>query len=256
MLTRRLARWFDDRLGASRFARSALDKAFPDHWSFLLGEIAMYCFVVLVLTGTFLTFFFEASSQDVVYNGSFKPLIGTHMSAAYRSTVGLSFDVRAGLVMRQMHHWAALVFVGAIVLHLCRIYFTGAFRRPRELNWVIGLTMLVLGLANGFTGYSMPDDLLSGTGLRIAYSIATSVPLVGPWLASLFFGGETIGGYTIGRFFVIHVLFIPVLIAALMGAHLAILWRQKHTQFAGRGRSEDNVVGARLWPTYTARSVV
>jgi len=255
VLTRRLARWLDDRLGASRFARSALDKAFPDHWSFLLGEIAMYCFVVLVLTGTFLTFFFEASSKDVVYDGGFKPLVGTHMSAAYRSTVGLSFDVRAGLVMRQMHHWAALIFVAAIVCHLCRIFFTGAFRRPRELNWIIGLTMLVLALANGFTGYSMPDDLLSGTGLRIAYSIATSVPLAGPWLASLFFGGETIGGQTIGRLFIIHVLLIPVLIMGLLAAHLGVLWRQKHTQFPGRGRSEGNVVGARLWPTYAARSV-
>ena len=255
MLTRRLATWLDDRLGASRFGRRALDKAFPDHWSFLLGEIAMYCFIVLVLTGTFLTFFFEPSSHDVVYNGSFVSLNGTHMSAAYRSTVGLSYDVRAGLVMRQMHHWAALLFLAAIVTHLCRIFFTGAFRRPREINWIVGLTMLILGLANGFTGYSMPDDLLSGTGLRIAYSIATSVPLAGPWLASLFFGGKTIGGQTIGRLFIIHVLFIPVLIAGLLSVHLAIVWRQKHTQFPGRGRTEDNVVGARLWPTYAARSV-
>src|SRR5436190_11569776 len=182
MLIRRLSRWLDDRLGTSGFARGALDKAFPDNWSFLLGEIAMYCFVVLVLTGTFLTFFFEASSRDVVYDGSYKPLVGTHMSAAYRSTVGLSHDVRAGLVMRQIHHWAALVFLAAIVCHLCRIFFTGAFRRPREVNWIVGVTMLVLALANGFTGYSLPDDLLSGTGLRIAYSIAVARPLIGTWL--------------------------------------------------------------------------
>jgi ubiquinol-cytochrome c reductase cytochrome b subunit len=167
----------------------------------------------------------------------------------------LSFDVRAGLVMRQMHHWAALIFIAAIVTHLCRVFFTGAFRRPREINWIIGLTMLVLALANGFTGYSLPDDLLSGTGLRVAFSIATSVPLVGPWLTSLFFGGETVGGQTIGRLFVIHVLFVPVLIGGLLAAHLAVLWRQKHSQFPGRGRTERNVVGARLWPTYAARSV-
>src|SRR5262249_15780627 len=191
--------------------------------------------------GTFLTFFFEASSQDVVYNGSFRPLVGTHMSSAYQSTVHLSFDVRAGLVMRQMHHWAALIFVGAIVCHLCRIFFTGAFRRPREINWIIGTTMLILALANGFTGYSLPDDLLSGTGLRIPYPIGTSVPLVGPWLSSMFFGGETIGGQTTGRLFIIHVLLVPVLIAGLLGVHLAIVWRQKHTQFPGRGRVEGNV---------------
>src|SRR5207248_5394532 len=203
----------------------------------------------------YLTFFFSPSSHDVVYHGSYGPLRGVHMSEAYHSTIRLSFDIRAGLVFRQMHHWAALIFVAAIVCHLCRIFFTGAFRRPRELNWIIGLTMLVLALANGFTGYSMPDDLLSGTGLRIAYSIATSVPLAGPWLASLFFGGETIGGQTIGRLFTIHVLLIPVLIMGLLAAHLGVLWRQKHTQFPGRGRSEGNVVGARLWPTYAARSV-
>src|SRR5947199_8478816 len=142
--------------------------------------------------------------------------------------------------MRQMHLWAALIFLAAIVCHLCRVFFTGAFRRPRELNWIIGVTMLILALANGFTGYSMPDDLLSGTGLRIAYSIATSVPLIGPWLASMFFGGETIGGQTTGRLFIIHVLLVPVLIAGLLRAHLAIVCRQQPTQFPGRARVEGH----------------
>ncbi|MDQ1375791.1 MAG: ubiquinol-cytochrome c reductase cytochrome b subunit, partial [Actinomycetota bacterium] len=173
----RLGRWIDDRLGVTHFTRGALNKVFPDHWSFMLGEIAMYCFAVLLLTGVFLTFFFNPSSKEVVYHGSYVPLHGVRMSEAYRSTVQLSFDVRAGLVMRQIHHWAALLFVAAIVTHLCRVFFTGAFRRPRELNWIVGVTLLLLVIANGFTGYSMPDDLLSGTGLRIAYSIALSIPL-------------------------------------------------------------------------------
>ena len=185
----RLVRWIDDRLGASRFTRSTLNKVFPDHWSFMLGEVALYCFVVLVLTGTFLTFFFQPSAKEVVYHGHYAPLNGVHMSDAFRSTVHISFDVRAGLVIRQIHHWAALIFVAAIVTHLCRVFFTGAFRRPRELNWLVGVTLLVLAIFNGFTGYSMPDDLLSGTGLRIAYSIALSVPLVGSWAAFLLFGG-------------------------------------------------------------------
>jgi ubiquinol-cytochrome c reductase cytochrome b subunit len=251
----RAGRWLDDRLGVSRFARTTLNKVFPDHWSFMLGEVALYCFVVLVLTGVFLTFFFDPSSQDVVYHGAYRPLDGVHMSLAYRSAVRLSFDVRAGLVMRQIHHWAALVFVAALVTHVCRIFFTGAFRRPRELNWIVGVTLLILALMNGFTGYSMPDDLLSGTGLRIAYSMALSIPVVGTWLTFLFFGGEFPASQIIRRLFVIHILLVPAAITALLGAHLAILWRQKHTQFPGRGRTEDNVVGTRLWPSYAAKAI-
>jgi ubiquinol-cytochrome c reductase cytochrome b subunit len=255
MLAPRVARWFDDRLGASRFARSALDKVFPDNWSFMLGEVALYCFVILVLTGTYLTFFFVPSAKEVVYQGSYAPLRGVQMSEAYRSTVRLSFDVRAGLVFRQLHHWAALLFLASIVTHLCRIFFTGAFRRPRELNWIIGLTLLLLALFNGFSGYSLPDDLLSGTGLRIAYSIVLSIPLVGTWLAFLVFGGEFPAPAISSRLFVLHVMLVPGLIVALLGIHLAVLWRQKHTQFPGPGRTEHNVVGSYLWPTYAARSV-
>ena len=255
MITKRLARWFDDRLGASSFARSALNKVFPDHWSFMLGEIALYAFVVLVLTGTYLAFFFSTGTQEVVYHGSYVPLRGVHMSEAYASVVRLSFDVRAGLVMRQTHHWAANLFVAAIVLHLCRIFFTGAFRRPREINWIIGVTLLLLGIFNGFSGYSMPDDLLSGTGLRIAYSIALSIPLVGTWIAFLTFGGEFPADQIIHRLFILHVFIVPALLATLIGVHLALIWHQKHTQFPGKGRTESNVVGSRLYPTYTAKSV-
>jgi ubiquinol-cytochrome c reductase cytochrome b subunit len=249
-----IARWIDDRLRVSKLADSVLNHVFPDNWSFLLGEIAMYCFIILVATGVYLTFFFHPGSQDVVYHGSYAPLRGVHMSQAYQSTIALSFDVRAGLVVRQIHHWTADVFAGAIVVHLCRIFFTGAFRRPREINWIIGLTMLILVIFNGFAGYSLPDDLLSATGLRIAYSILISVPFVGTWLASLFFGGTYPGPATTDRLFIIHVLLLPALIAILLGAHLAIIWRQKHTQFPGEGRTEHNVVGTRLWPTYAARS--
>jgi ubiquinol-cytochrome c reductase cytochrome b subunit len=255
MIVRRIARWFDDRLAASRFARTSLNKVFPDHWSFMLGEIAMYCFVVLILTGIYLSIFFVPSDKVVTYHGSYAALRGTHMSQAYESTIRLSFDVRAGLVMRQIHHWAALVFIAAIVLHLCRIFFTGAFRRPREINWLVGVTLLVLAIFNGFAGYSLPDDLLSGTGLRIAYSIALAIPIVGTWIAFLLFGGEFPAHDILSRLFVVHILIIPAAIATLLAVHLAILWRQKHTQFAGRGRTNENVVGSRLWPTYAAKSV-
>jgi ubiquinol-cytochrome c reductase cytochrome b subunit len=251
----RTGRWLDTRLGLAHFLDSVLNHVFPDNWSFMLGEVAMYCFVILVITGTYLTFFFHPSSADVVYHGRYVPLQGLHMSDAYSSTLQLSFDVRAGLVVRQIHHWSADLFAAALILHLCRIFFTGAFRRPREINWIIGLTMFILVIVNGFAGYSLPDDLLSATGLRIAYSVVISIPVIGTWLASLFFGGTYPGTATTGRLYIIHVLLLPGLIAVLLGAHLAIIWRQKHTQYPGPGRTERNVVGSRLWPTYTAKSI-
>jgi ubiquinol-cytochrome c reductase cytochrome b subunit len=251
---KRTARWLDDRLHGSHFARDALNKVFPDHWSFMFGEIALYAFVILVLTGTYLALFFHPSTQAVVYHGAYGPLNGATVSDAYASTLRLSFDVRAGLVIRQIHHWAAFVFIGAIVVHLCRVFFTGAFRRPREINWIIGVLLLIMGIFNGFTGYSLPDDLLSGTGLRIAYSIALSVPFVGTWIAFLIFGGEFPSNEILGRLFVSHVYIVPGAIIALISVHMAILWRQKHTQFPGPGRTETNVVGSKLWPSYAAKS--
>jgi ubiquinol-cytochrome c reductase cytochrome b subunit len=216
MLTRRIAAWLDDRLGGARLARATLDKVFPDHWSFMLGEIALYAFVVIVLTGLYLTFFFSADSTQVVYDGPYVPLQGAEMSAAYESVLNISFEVKAGLLMRQMHHWGALVFLAAIVLHMARVFFTGAFRKPRELNWILGATLLTLAIAAGFTGYSLPDDLLSGTGLRIMFSIVLSVPFLGPWLAFLIFGGNFPGTAIIGRLLPVHILVIPVIIAGVL----------------------------------------
>ena len=255
MIAKRLVRAVDDRVGGTKFTRKALDKVFPDHWSFMLGEVALYCFMVLIASGVYLTFFFHASATDVVYTGAYAPLHGQHVTEAYRSVVYLSFDVRAGLLIRQTHHWAALVFVGAIVLHLCRIYFTGAYRRPREINWFVGLTLLLLAIGNGFTGYSLPDDLLSGTGVRIMYSVLLAVPVIGTWLAFLVFGGEYPADDILSRLYVIHVLIVPAILVGLLAAHLAVVWRQKHTQFPGPGRTEHNVVGSRLWPTYAMRSL-
>jgi ubiquinol-cytochrome c reductase cytochrome b subunit len=255
MIVRRTTRWLDDRLGVSSFARTALDKVFPDHWSFMLGEIALYCFVVLVLTGIYLSFFFVPSSRDVLYEGTYAPLRGVGVSEAFASVLRISFDVRAGMVFRQMHHWAALVFVAAIALHLSRVFFTGAFRRPREINWIIGVTLLLLAMFNGFSGYSLPDDLLSGTGLRIAYSVALSIPAAGTWLAFLVFGGEFPANDVISRLYVMHIFLVPAALATLITVHLSLIWRQKHTQFPGPGRTETNVVGSRLWPTYAAKSV-
>ncbi|MFP3914577.1 MAG: cytochrome b [Actinomycetota bacterium] len=251
----RLYAALDDRLGVARLLRGQLSKPFPSHWSFLLGEVALYSFIVLILTGVFLTFFFEPSTEEIVYSGAYQPLRGVEMSRAYASVLETSFSVRAGLVMRQIHHWAALVFVAAIVVHLARVFFTGAFRKPRELNWVVGTTMLILAIGNGFLGYSLVDDLLSGTGLRIGYSIVLSVPVVGEWMAFLLFGGEFPTPETIPRFYAMHIFLLPALLGILIAVHLAIVWHQKHTQFPAPGRTESNVVGTRFWPGYTAKSV-
>jgi ubiquinol-cytochrome c reductase cytochrome b subunit len=247
--------WLDDRLAVSRGGRHLINKIFPDHWSFMLGEIALYSFIVLLLTGIFLTLYFVPSEAMTVYHGTYKPLDGQLVSEAYASTVHLSFGVRGGLLMRQMHHWAANIFIGAIVVHLLRIFFTGAFRKPREINWIIGANLLILAIFNGFLGYSLPDDLISGTGIRIAFSILESIPVVGSQLAFLLFGGNFPGdGSIIPRFFIIHVLILPLLILGLLGAHLGLLVRHKHTQFRQRHAREDNVVGTPLWPTFAAKT--
>ncbi len=248
------ATWVDDRLGSSNFVRRSINKVFPDHWSFMLGEIALFSFIILLLTGTYLSFFYTPSLAEVVYDGSYVPLQGVTMSQAYASTLDISFDVRGGLIMRQIHHWSALLFMASIVVHLMRVYFTGAFRKPRELNWIIGVGLLVLGIAEGFAGYSLPDDLLSGTGARIAYSIALSIPVVGTWTAFLVFGGEYPGVAILDRLYSAHILLLPGLILGLITFHMMMIWYQKHTQFAGPGRSETNVVGSRLFPSYAAKA--
>ena len=242
------------RVGGESFVGKVLHKVFPNHFSFLWGEVALYSFVVLVLTGIYLTLFFEGSQQVLEYEGSYAPLRGVEVSAAYDSVLRISFDVKGGLLIRQTHHWAALVFVGAIALHMARVFFTGAFRRPRELNWVVGLVLLILALAAGFTGYSLPDDLLSGTGLRITQAIILALPFIGERLTYLLFGGEWPGTDIIGRLYPVHILIIPGLIVALLALHLALVWRQKHTQFTGPGRTERNVVGVRVWPGFAIKS--
>jgi ubiquinol-cytochrome c reductase cytochrome b subunit len=222
----------------------------------MLGEIALYNFMILLLTGTYLSFFYRASDTLVNYDGSYLPLKNVQVSEAYSSVLHISFDVRGGLVIRQIHHWAALLFLGAILIHACRIFFTGAFRKPRDVNWAIGVTMLVLSILEGFCGYSLPDDLLSGTGLRIAYSIVESVPIVGSYAATFLFGGQYPGdGVIFPRMFIAHVFILPLMLSGLIGAHLLIVWRQKHTQFPSPEKKETNVVGSRLYPTYAVKSL-
>jgi ubiquinol-cytochrome c reductase cytochrome b subunit len=246
--------WLDDRFHGAPIFRKWFRKIFPDHWSFLLGEIALYSFVILLLTGTFLTLFFKPSMTDVVYHGSYTKLDGVRMSEAYASTLNISFDVRGGLLMRQVHHWAADVFVAAIMAHWLRIFFTGAFRKPREVNWLIGVTMFTLAFTEGLFGYSLPDDLLSGTGLRILEGVLLSIPVIGTYLSFFLFGGQFPGNLIIPRLYIIHVLLIPALLLALVTAHVLLMWHQKHTQVPGKGHTDHNVVGQPFYPYFMAKT--
>ncbi|ULE35309.1 cytochrome bc1 complex cytochrome b subunit [Mycobacterium sp. IDR2000157661] len=245
----------DSRYHPSAAVRRQLNKVFPTHWSFLLGEIALYSFIVLLITGVYLTLFFDPSMAEVTYEGVYQPLRGVTMSKAYESTLDITFEVRGGLFVRQVHHWAALLFAAAIMVHLARIFFTGAFRRPREANWVIGSLLLILAMFEGFFGYSLPDDLLSGTGIRAALSsITLGMPVIGTWLHWALFGGDFPGDILIPRLYAIHILIFPGIMLALIGIHLALVWFQKHTQFPGPGRTEQNVVGVRVMPVFAVKS--
>ncbi len=249
-----VANWADERLGLGTAMKKNLRKVFPDHWSFMLGEIALWSFVTLLLTGVFLTLWYHPSMAEVVYDGSYDPLRGVLMSDAMASTINISFDVRGGLLLRQTHHWAALIFIASMMVHLLRVYFTGAYRKPRELNWVIGSLLLLLGTLEGFTGYSLPDDLLSGTGVRAADGFMKSMPVVGSYMSFFLFGGEFPGESIIPRLYTIHVLLIPGILLALVAAHMLLLVYHKHTQWPGPGRTQENVVGFPMLPVYAAKA--
>ncbi|MEV6686983.1 cytochrome b N-terminal domain-containing protein [Streptomyces sp. NPDC051130] len=244
----------DARLPLGELARGVVRKVFPDHWSFLLGELALYSFLVLLLTGVYLTFFFEPSMSESPYRGSYAPLRGVRMSQAYLSTLRISFDVRGGLLIRQTHHWAAVLFLAAIGAHMLRVFLTGAFRRPREANWTIGVTLFMLSLLEGFCGYSLPDDLLSGTGLRIAQGIVLSVPVAGSYLGMFVFGGQYPGHDIMPRLYPVHILLVPGLLLGLITLHILLVSTLKHTQWPGPGRTGRNVVGLPFFPQYLAKS--
>ena len=248
------AKWADERLGVATLSRPFIRKVFPDHWSFLLGEIALYSFVILLLSGVFLTIWFKPSMAEIEYEGTYQLLRGLPMSEAYASALSLSFDIRGGLLVRQMHHWAAMLFIAAMLAHTLRVFFTGAFRKPREVNWLLGVAMSVMGLIEGFAGYSLPDDLLSGTGLRFVDGLLRSIPLIGTWAEFFVFGGEFPGDLIVPRLYMVHILLLPAILLGLIAAHLALVVYHKHSQFPGPGRNEGNVVGYPIFPVYMAKA--
>ncbi|WP_411069737.1 cytochrome b [Streptomyces sp. cmx-4-25] len=250
----RVADWADGRLGIYTLAKANMRKIFPDHWSFMLGEICLYSFIIIILTGVYLTLFFHPSMNEVEYAGPYVPLQGQLMSEAFNSTMHISFEVRGGLLIRQIHHWAALIFLAGMFVHMMRVFFTGAFRKPREINWLFGFLLFFLGMFTGFTGYSLPDDLLSGTGVRFMQGAILSVPVIGTYLSMFLFGGEFPGGDFVARFYSAHVLLLPGIMLGLMVAHLILVFVHKHTHFEGPGRTNKNVVGMPLLPVYMAKA--
>ncbi|MFE6776176.1 cytochrome bc complex cytochrome b subunit [Streptomyces sp. NPDC057702] len=250
----RVADWADSRLGIYGLAKANMRKIFPDHWSFMLGEVCLYSFIIIILTGVYLTMFFNPSMGEIVYDGPYVPMQGIRMSEAYASTLDISFEVRGGLLIRQIHHWAALIFVGSMFVHMMRVFFTGAYRKPREMNWVFGFLLLVLGLFTGLTGYSLPDDLLSGTGVRFTQGAILSVPLIGTYLSMFLFGGEFPGHDFVGRFYSIHILLLPGIMLGLVVAHLIMVFLHKHTHWAGPGKTNTNVVGTPFLPVYMGKA--
>jgi cytochrome b-561 len=244
-----LSRWLDERLALDRFRAKYLGKPFPVHATFFLGEIALFCFVVLVITGVYLALAYEPSAQLVAVEGGRLP-------AAYAST--LAIDAHPfGALIRRMHHWAAHLMIAAVLLHLLRVYFTASYKRPRELNWVLGLALLGATLAASFAGYLLPYDQFSVTATAIGYGIARSVPWVGPTLADFVFAGQFPAAETVPRFFAYHVVLAPLALGVLLGLHLLIVLKQKHTEFARAKIPRDEVAGTwirgiPLWPEQAA----
>src|SRR5258708_17821494 len=214
-----------------------LRHARADHWSILLGEIALYAFVVLVITGVFLTAFFDPDMKRVAYEGSYRPLRGVPVSKAYDSTLRLSFDVRAGLLMRQIHHWAALIFIAAVCFLLIRLFFTAAFRRPRGLNWLIWVVLLTLGMVAGLTGTILPDDMLSGGSLGLLQGVLQSIPVVGTHLTLWLFGGGIPGDRIIPPIYWLHIVILPAVMIVLFVLLRRLERRPRHPALPGPARS-------------------
>ena len=245
-----LGGWLDDRFHGANYMRKLMRKVFPDHWSFMLGEIALWTFVILLLTGTYLALFFVPSMNEVAYHGSYTKLNGITTSQAYASTLNISFDVRAGLLMRQIHHWSADLFMVAICAHMLRHFFTGSYRKPREVNWLIGVVILGLGMLEGLFGYSLPDDQLSGAGLRIFQGVLQGIPIVGTYVAFFLFGGQYPGTQIVPRLYILHVFVIPITILLLVTAHLALVFYQKHTAMPAERHTERAVYGQPFYPYF------
>jgi len=258
--------WFDTRLDLEN-GQKFLGKAFPAEDSFLLGEVALFCFLLLILSGVFLGFFFEPSTSDVEYEGSVQKFQGQEMPEAFVSVLHITYDVPFGMFIRRLHHWAAHLFVASIGLHMLRVFFTGAYRNPREPNWIVGTGLAALSMGAAYTGYALPFDEFAATATSIGYNLTISIPLLGDFLGQVVFGGEFPSSATIPRLYFLHVLVIPAAIAVGLAVHMAILIRQKHTEAPRDGDvtggrqpvdedDDDVIIGLPAFPNQAAVSAV
>jgi cytochrome b-561 len=245
MARSRWFRWWQERLDLEKFCEKFLTKAFPAHPTYLLGEIALFSFVLLVITGVYLGMVYEPSVQAV-------DLFGGEVPAAYASVVRSDLSL-FGQIVRNLHHWSAQLMIAALLAHMFRVFFTGSYRKPREINWWIGLALMLTTFMAAFTGYLLPYSEYSVTATSIGFFMAKSTPWIGDFVARLFFGGEFPSDQTIPRFFFYHVMLIPLVIGVLLSLHMVILVQQKHTEPPGnlyRPEAEGGkrLIGIPLWP--------
>ncbi|MGQ9735381.1 MAG: cytochrome b [Thermaceae bacterium] len=244
-------RWIDERLDLKGLYNKIFRKAFPVHHSFFLGEITLFAFVILILTGIFLTLNYEPATREI------KLPDGRTVPAAYGSILYID-SLPFGAVIRSIHHWSAHVMIAAAFLHMIRILLSGAYKKPREINYLVGLALLGLSVVTAFTGYALPYDNYAVTATRIGYGIANSVPWVGNTLAQMVFGGEFPGSEkAIPRLYSLHVLWLPLTLLALIGLHLVVMLKQKHTQpkYAQKV-APGKILGVPMYPQQMVMMVV
>ncbi|MFL5780754.1 MAG: cytochrome bc complex cytochrome b subunit [Thermoleophilaceae bacterium] len=200
--------WVDERTGAGPFLRGFLYRKVPHgtNWFYTLGSATMFAFLSQAVTGVFLAMYYRPSTTQ-----------------AYESIQHIQNDVFLGQFVRGMHRWGASVMVILIFLHMGRTFFFGAYKYPRELNWIIGVVLLILTMLMGFSGYLLPFDQRSFWATVVGVNLNSSGPFVGPYLADFLRGGSEFGATTLSRFYSIHMLLVPGLIAALIGAHLYLV---------------------------------
>jgi ubiquinol-cytochrome c reductase cytochrome b subunit/menaquinol-cytochrome c reductase cytochrome b subunit len=200
--------WLDERTGGGPFLRGFLYRKVPKgtNWYYTLGSATMFAFLSQAVTGVFLAMYYRPSAVE-----------------AYASVQHINNEVFLGQFVHGMHKWGSTVMVLLVFLHMGRTFFFGAYKYPRELNWIIGVVLLILTMAMSFTGYLLPFDQRSFWATVVGVNINASGPLIGPYLADFLRGGSEFGATTLARFYSIHMLLIPGLIAALIGAHLYLV---------------------------------
>jgi len=234
--------WLEERLQLSALQAKYGRKAFPVHSTFFLGEMAAISFLILVVTGIYLGLIYTPSITEITVGGLKLP-------EAFAS-VQLIESIPAANLIRNVHHWAAHVMIATLLLHAFRVYFTGTYRKPREITWVLGVVLLGMTLAAGFVGYALPWDAFAVTATGIGFGLARSIPVVGHLLSDLFFGGAFPSLGSLPRLYTIHVVVIPLSILGLMSLHLLLVLKQKHSMpgYAKKLAEPGKVLGIALWP--------